>query len=98
MLWLKILAGMIGFAGFLLLSDRLLLKMESRGWIFYRKNKPNQGSLTNAILSVQSIIEPAKKYELEVRQEERLEQAGEAAPPAPGGEYNWEGKTALHKK
>jgi hypothetical protein len=89
MLWIKIFAGIIASAGILLLIDRLLLTMESRGWIFYRKKKPNQGSVGNAILQIHSILEPAKKYEIEARQEEHEQQDGESAPPTPGSSYEW---------
>ena len=41
--------------------DKLLLWMEDSGWIFYRRKKPNRGSIGNAFLEVQSLIEPGTK-------------------------------------
>jgi len=45
----------------LLVVDRFLLWMESRGWIYYRRKKASPGSLSTAFLEVHSILEPSKK-------------------------------------
>ncbi len=77
-LWIAA-AGMVVF-----LLDRLLLKMERRGWIYYRKSKPSRTSLGNAFLEIQSLLEPSKKEILEVRREDKKEQAESGEPPEPG--------------
>jgi len=77
-LWIAA-AGMIVF-----LLDRLLLKMERRGWIYYRKSKPSRTSLGNAFLEIQSFLEPSKKEILEVRREDKREQSESGEPPEPG--------------
>ena len=54
---------------FILLSlwaiDKLLLWMEDRGWINYRRKFPSRTSIGNAFLEVQSLIEPGKKATVE---------------------------------
>ncbi len=50
---------------------RLALWMESRGWIFYMKTRASSGALGSAFLEIQSIVQPEKKYVLEMRQDER---------------------------
>jgi hypothetical protein len=69
----------------LFVLDRLLLWMERRGWIYYRKRSPSGGSgVGNALLEVQSLIEPDKKEILEVMREDKSEQAESGAPPESG--------------
>ncbi len=68
----------------LFLLDRILLKMESRGWIYYRRKKPSGTTLGNAFLEIQSLIEPSKKTIVEIRKEDRKEQAESGEPPEPG--------------
>lgn len=51
--------------------DRLLLKLEERGWIYYRKRHASPGTLGGAFLAVQSMLEPGTRYVLESRQERR---------------------------
>ncbi len=71
----------------LFLLDRLLLWMERRGWIYYRKNKDGGGpGVGNAFLEVQSLLEPSKKELLEIRREDKREQDDSGAPPKPGEE------------
>jgi hypothetical protein len=65
--------------------DRLLLWMERRGWIYYRKRSGSGGSgAGNALLEIQSLIEPDKKQIIEVMREDKREQAESGAPPEPG--------------
>lgn len=44
---------------------RLLLWMEDRGWIFYKKKQPTRVSIGSALLEVQSILDPGKKAVIE---------------------------------
>ncbi|HUX08089.1 MAG TPA: hypothetical protein VMX35_12320 [Acidobacteriota bacterium] len=67
--------------------DHLLLWMERRGWIYYRRSKDAGGpGVGNAFLEVQSLLEPNKKELLEIRREEKSEQDDSGAPPKPGEE------------
>jgi hypothetical protein len=67
-LWLALIVGLL-FA-----FDRLLLYMERRGCIYYRKKKSSPGSVGNAFLEIQKFLEPSKKYVLQIRKEEKREQ------------------------
>jgi hypothetical protein len=47
--------------------DRLLLWMEERGWIYYRKSSSGSGSLSGAVFGgIQEIFEPSA---VEIRKE-----------------------------
>ncbi|MCR4395207.1 MAG: hypothetical protein NUW07_00560 [Candidatus Saccharicenans sp.] len=63
---------MIG-VGLLFGLDRLFLFMESRGWIYYRRKKPSSSALSNACLEVQQLLEPSKKYIVEIKKDEKRE-------------------------
>ena len=76
-----------GSAFALFLLDKALLKMESRGWIYYRKKAPTRSSLGNAFLEVQSLLEPSKKAMVEVMKEEKKDQAESGDPPEAGKDH-----------
>jgi len=80
---MKILLWIAGAGIVFFLLDRILLKMESRGWIYYRRKKPAGSSLGNAFLEIQSILEPSKKALVEIKKEEKKEQADSGDPPTP---------------
>jgi len=62
---------------------RLALRLERQGHLYYIHSKPSGSALGNAVLSVQSILEPDKKYVLEERQAERSERRESGDPPDP---------------
>jgi hypothetical protein len=64
--------------------DRVGLWMERRGWLYYRRVKPSSSSLGNALLELQSILEPSKQHVIEARLEEHDEQADSGDPPKAG--------------
>lgn len=66
--WSLITAALAAAA---ILLDRLLLKMEARGWIYYRTKHASPGGLGSAVLAVQSMLEPGKQYVLESKHKER---------------------------
>ena len=66
------------------LLDRVLLWMESRGWIYWRRKQPSASSLGTAVLEVQSLLEPAKQHVVQVKREQRKEQAESGEPPEAG--------------
>jgi hypothetical protein len=84
---LLVIAG-LAIAGFL--ADRLLLWMEWRGWIDYRRTDPgriNPGQVGPAFLAIQGLLEPDKKHAVEEQtrlRTERDEQGGGADDPRNG--------------
>ncbi|HSG80853.1 MAG TPA: hypothetical protein VLC48_01280 [Gemmatimonadota bacterium] len=70
----------------LVVLDRLLLWMESSGWIYYRRNKPAGGGSLYHMMQIHSIVDPAIKEVIEAKwhDEEQEDEAGD--PPAPDGE------------
>lgn len=80
------LAGLV-LAGFLI--DRLLLWMEWKGWIDYRRTYPgrlNPGQVGPAFLAIQGLLEPDKRHAAEEQtalRTERDDQGGTSPPAAP---------------
>ncbi len=71
--------------GGILFADRLLLWAEAQGWIYYRKTKNRTGgTLGNAMLEIQSMIDPPAKYVVEERQREVEDERESGAPETPG--------------
>ena len=75
-----------GFGVALFLGDRLLLWMEERGWIDYRRTYPgrlNAGQVGPAFLAIQGLLEPEKRHAAEEQtalRTERDESGGEPPP------------------
>ncbi len=65
-------------------ADRLLLAAEARGWIYWRRKSPNLRSVGSAALELQSILEPGKKYVLEVQRRDEAREAAEVDEASPG--------------
>ena len=70
-----VVAGLIA----LVLLDRLLLRLESRGWIFYRRTKGPRGGATYHVREMASVFDPVIKYVQEeiVEEEEEQDESGE---------------------
>ena len=74
-----------GFGLALFVGDRLLLWMEERGWIDYRRTYPGRmsaGQVGPAFLAIQGLLEPEKRHAAEEQtalRTERDESGGE--PP-----------------
>lgn len=79
---LIIVASVAGLAGCLYLADRLLLKVEERGWIYYRKKRGHTDRIGQAALRLQAILEPSKQHVIEERQKTAPEERHDGAPPA----------------
>jgi hypothetical protein len=61
--------------------DRLLLAAERRGWIYYRKKKPNPASVGSALMQVQALFEPPKQHVVDVRRQQvKRQQDGDQGP------------------
>jgi hypothetical protein len=91
-----LLLGVAGLAVAAFLADRLLLWMEWKGWIAYRRTYPgrfNSGQVGPAFLAIQGLLEPEKRHAAEEQTALRTEQDDEGGPgdaphpfPLPPGE------------
>lgn len=73
-----------GLAVALFLGDRLLLWMEERGWIDYRRTYPgrmNAGQVGPAFLAIQGLLEPEKRHAAEEQTAVRIEEDESGGPP-----------------
>ena len=80
MRWILILAG-LALAAFLV--DRLLLWMEWKGWIDYRRTYPgriNPGQVGPAFLAIQGLLEPEKRHAAEEQTALRTEEDESGGP------------------
>jgi len=72
----------------LYLLDRLCLALEARGWIFYRRNKPNFRNAGTAFIELQAMFEPKMRHVLEKKEQEESEadedESGDPPVPGPG--------------
>lgn len=75
---------LIGIAAFLFVMHRILLWLEDRGMLYYRKRERN-GKLStpmgNAFLEVHSLFEGDKKYLLEAKRSVKEEKSIAGEPP-----------------
>lgn len=56
----------VGLLG-LLACDRVLLGAESRGWIYYRRNRPPAGAARSGVMTVMSIYHPGHEHVVDER-------------------------------
>ena len=82
---MKLLLAVVVLVAVGFVLDRLLLKAEERGWIYWRRRKGSHGMPASAALEVHQLLEPSKKYILEVQQEHDPAADAEADPPTGGG-------------
>lgn len=75
-----------GAAAVLWVLDRLLLGLESRGWINYRRHGMSRGGATYHALELQSMFNPSTRNVMEVKYGEQEEVDESGAPPGEGGE------------
>jgi hypothetical protein len=52
----------------LLVLDRILLWMESQGWIYYRRRRASPGTFGSALMQIHGLLEPDKQHLVEVEQ------------------------------
>ena len=83
---MKVLIWVGAIAVGIFLLDRLLLWMEWRGWIDYRRTYPghiSSGQVGPAFLAIQSLLEPDKRHVVEEQTAVRTEreETGDAGPP-----------------
>lgn len=61
--------------------DRLLRRMERRGWIFYRERKPSGSGVANALGEFEAILNPAVREVVVARQEQRAQDEDDDGDP-----------------
>jgi len=74
-----VLGAAIAVAGLYILH-RFALYAEKRGWIYYRK-AGSGSAMGNALLEVQTFMEPSKRYVVEARMMQRSETEAAGDPP-----------------
>jgi hypothetical protein len=62
--------------------DRLLLWMESRGWLYWRRNRPARGASTYHMLELHSNFDPGIQHILEATVKEEEDEDDSGDPPA----------------
>jgi hypothetical protein len=77
--WLPLVG--VGMA-VLILLDRLLLRMEAKGLIFYRRTKGPRGGAMYHVREMASVFDPGMRYVQEEIVEEEQEQDESGAPAA----------------
>jgi hypothetical protein len=63
---------------------RMAVWAEQRGWIYYRTRSGSSGALGSALLEVQAIIEPSKRYVQEEKARDHSERDDTGDPPKAG--------------
>ena len=64
-----------------LVVDRLLLAMEARGWLYYRRTRGRRGGAIYHMLEMHSIFEPGIQQVLELSVHEEQQEDESGAPP-----------------
>lgn len=62
--------------------DRLLLRLEDRGWINYRRTGWSRGAVAYHMLELQTILDPGTQQVIEIRYEQREQEDESGSPPA----------------
>ena len=75
----------VGAVAGLLTLDRLLLWAESKGWLYYRRNKPRGGAAVYHLLEMSSILDPTFTEVIEMKVQEAKQEV-ESGDPPPGSQ------------
>jgi hypothetical protein len=62
--------------------DRVLLRLEDRGWINYRRTGWSRGAAAYHMLELQTILDPGTEQVIEIRYEQREQEDEAGHPPA----------------
>lgn len=62
--------------------DRVLLRIEDRGWINYRRTGWSRGAAAYHMLELQAMLDPAARQVIEIRYEQREQEDEAGDPPA----------------
>lgn len=65
------------------LVDRLLLWLESRGWLYYRRTRGRGGGALYHTLELHSVFDPSIEEVIEIMYHEEQDQDESGEPPAP---------------
>ena len=76
----------LGILGALLLLDRLLLRLERKGWINYRRRGLSRSGAAFHALILQSIFSPGAEHLVEVQYQQVEEHDDSGDPPPEDGE------------
>lgn len=80
---LRVGGAILVIAAALFILDRLLLGMERRGWVYWRKTKRSTGpGMGNALLEMQTLVDPGARHVLEVRREVQKDSPESGDPPS----------------
>lgn len=81
--WLLLLLIIIGAIVMLIALDRMLLWMEAREWIYWRKRKPKGGGgIAAGLTAMHQLVEPDVQHVIEDREQRRTADTSEqGAPP-----------------
>jgi hypothetical protein len=82
----KLLLAALAFIAALLAADRLFLWMEARGWLYYRRKKPNLSGSVYHILELQSVFDPGAEQVQEIIVEDEQQEDESGDPPVPKDE------------
>jgi hypothetical protein len=78
----------VAFALFLL--DRLLLWVESRGWLYYRRTRPRGGASLYHFLDIHKIYNPEIQEVIEIKYGEEQQEDESGDPPVDDSDANAE--------
>ncbi|UCF18399.1 MAG: hypothetical protein JSU87_10645 [Gemmatimonadota bacterium] len=77
----KLLIWIVGIALAALILDRLLLRLESRGWIYYRRSRAGRGASMYHMLEIHRTVDPQIQHVIEVKIQEQKEEDESGEPP-----------------
>jgi hypothetical protein len=78
------LLAILGASLGLFLLDRLLLRLEAAGYLYYRKTKPSPGTSASAFNAMQGLLEPGRSHTADVQRDQHVEVDKQPGTPPPG--------------
>lgn len=71
----------LGAIALLVLLDRVGLWAERRGWIYWRRSKRRGTAAGNALLDLETFMNPAARHVIEAREETIVNETNAGDPP-----------------
>lgn len=71
-----------GILAILVVADRVLLLLERRQWINYRKRGLSRSGAAYHALKLESIFNPSAEHVAEIKYQQKVEEEDSGAPPA----------------
>ena len=87
--WQAALWGLLGVGGLAALYGlhRLCLRLEERGWLYYKHKKPSSSAISSFV-ALQNMLEPPTQHVLQAKEQKRYhgeeEAPGQGHPPDVG--------------